>query len=337
MTDPAAARVARQARRWALAGLGLTALLTVALAATIALTVGCGDYAPGGCIDPRRRGNFFDDRAPPGTWLAAPVNNYELAPAEYAGLLRANMDLLEAAPAEYAAWVRANGTAVSYDDLACRLLLLVDARDLSCALRSRIGDDPPRVYAEKSIQRATTGRDGRPEYWDATGRRVHVYVHDHGPPYAQAELELRAAAPAAHAALDDALHALLGAWVVPWDRRTDSAFVRYSAVPLGTERRAQPVVSIGEAVPWRRAARFTALRRLNHAETRLQQAAPAEYAAWRRQGGAGLAPLTALPELATLIETAPAAYAARMRAVANLLSASPATFIDHFYGHYRPN
>ena len=41
MTDPAAARVARQARRWALVGLGLGALVVVALA----VTAGCGDDA----------------------------------------------------------------------------------------------------------------------------------------------------------------------------------------------------------------------------------------------------------------------------------------------------
>lgn len=63
--------------------------------------------------------------------------------------------------------------------------------------------------------------------------------------------------------------------------------------------------------------------------------APAQYAARRRPGGAGLAPLNALPQLATLVETAPAAYAARMRAIADLLAASPATVIHHVYGKCR--
>ncbi len=295
MTSDDALRGARRVRLLALAGLGLSAVIVAALAATVALMVGCGDFSPGGCIDPRDQ---WYDRRPGGVAFPIVLLNYERSPAEYAGVLRANMDLLEAAPAAYAAWVRANGTAASRDYMACRLILLVDARDLSCVLRSRTGDDVQRGYAH-------------------------------------AEAELRAAATTATAALDDALQSLLRGWEVFGERSTAMPFLRHSAVPRGEHRNVEPVVSISEATPWRRAARFAALRRLGHAEARLRNEAPAEYAAWRQQGGAGLAPLTALPELAALIEAAPAAYAARMRAVANLVSASPAAFIDHFYGKYR--
>lgn len=324
--DRARSVLGRRVRLLALAGLGLSTLLVAVIAITVALTVGCGDYAPGGCIDPRVRKVFNDDRLPIGTQMAIPANNYERLPAQYARVLRANMDLLEAAPTEYAAWVRANGTAASRDEMACRLILLVEARDLGCALRTRIGDDPQRVYAEKNIQRATTGWDGQPEYWDANGRRVHVYVHDLGPRYAQAEAELRAAAPALHAALNDALQSLLADRAALSERRTAMPFLRYSVVPRATGLRVEPVVSIGEAVPWRRAARFAALRRLAHAQARLHEDAPAAYAAWRQRGGHGLAPLKALNELAALIKAAPAAYAARVRAIADLVRVSPATY-----------
>ena len=323
----------RRARLLALTGLGLVSVIVAAVAVAVAVAVGCYDYEPGGCVD--RRHLTLSPRRPP-VFFPLVLQNYERAPAQYAAILRANMDLLEAAPAAYAAWVRANRAGPA-DEMSCRLTLLVNARDLSCLLRTRIGDDPERVYLERNIRAVSTDGSGRPVYLDANRRRVVVYVHDYEPHYAAEEARLRASAPAEHVALDDALQEFLEAWQEFIRRPSVMPFLRYTVVPRGTQFEVQPVVSIGEALGWRRAARMAALRRMAYAETRLQNDAPAEFDAWRQRRGMTFGHYSVMPmgELAALIEAAPAAYAALVRAMADLVSASPATFDYHFLGQYR--
>ncbi len=83
----------RRARPLAVAGLGLSAVAVAAIAVTVAIVVGCRDQNPGGCMDPRR----------PETVIYMPHGLfYAQAPAEYAALLHAEMDLLVAAPTAYA-------------------------------------------------------------------------------------------------------------------------------------------------------------------------------------------------------------------------------------------